>query len=198
MELLCVLGLFSAASRSATVTLGWDRSTTTNVTYKLYQAAPTANFSPVQYGLTTNIATVTGVSTNIPTLWYVTAVAANGLESTPSNTVTNVPVFVPTPTNTPPVDPPMAPESPWILYVNRVTGSRLDVGWATKDLSSVSQVWRMSSMESTFRLVATLPAGTLHWSDNNAQQKKDFSYRVVSCSNYGCSQPSATVTYPAK
>lgn len=182
---------------AATISFVWD-PVATATGYWLWRSSGTQPFSRI-LSASTNTATWQSEDTNIQR-FYVTATNIAG-ESPSSNVVTNFPIIVvPPPTNTPPsTNPPpiTVPEAPEIMYVNRITGNRIDLGWATKDLESRSQVWR--SMEGQeWRLMANLSPGNLHWSDTSAQQRKSYSYRVQSCTIAGCSPFSSTVTYPPK
>jgi len=77
------------------VTLQWDPSATTNVSYRIYSATGTAAFNPIM-DVTATTAIVAGISTSAPTRLYVTAFNTGG-ESAPSNTVTNTPTVTPPP-----------------------------------------------------------------------------------------------------
>lgn len=186
---LCAMVVLIVWSQAiaATVTLAWDASPTPEVTgYRVYRSLGNGPFEPILQ--VTNLTAQAAVSDTNSTRFYVKAYTSAALESEPSNTVTNLPTA-------PPPDPPTAPGQPTIIYVNRISGMRVDIGWATKDLTSTSQLWRMVDSQ-PWRLIGTLTPGNLHWSDTSAHHRRTFSYRVASCNNIGCSPFSSVASLP--
>jgi hypothetical protein len=80
-----------AFSATSSVTLAWNRSTSTNVTgYRVYYGASSRNYtnSAVAGNVTTN--TVPGLASGVTYFFAVTAYNASGLESTFSNEISSV------------------------------------------------------------------------------------------------------------
>lgn len=183
---LCLMAVLNVWSHAATV--AWD-AVAGATGYRVYRSQGVGPFQmAVQTPATQTTAQVSFDATE-RTRVYATTLQGTA-ESGPSNVVTNTPVVQPP-------EPPTVPGAPEIIYVNRITGSRIDLGWATKDLTSVSQVWRSQDSQA-WTMMITLGPGSLHWSDGNAQKRKTHSYRIVSCTQFGCSPASAAVTYPGK
>lgn len=87
-----------AFSATSSVTLAWNRSTSTNVTgYRVYYGASSRNYSNsvVAGNVTTN--TVPGLASGVTYFFAVTAYNAGGLESSFSSEFSYVPVIPPAP-----------------------------------------------------------------------------------------------------
>jgi hypothetical protein len=134
------------------------------------------------------IATVTGTSASATasdteqTRFRVTALNASG-ESGPSNTVTNTPVIAPPPTNL---------AAPTNLRAVLVTPHRIDLEW-TSSLTAATEVER-AYLNAPFAKIATVSAGTLHYSDTSAFKKNSYMYRARSV-NAGGPSPYSNSAY---
>ena len=87
-----------SVSRAASLTLTWDGSTATNVTYRLYQATGATPFVVAQIGIVGTSVT-TSYDATVTNRWYVTSYSTNYArpESDPSNVVTKSPPPAPLP-----------------------------------------------------------------------------------------------------
>jgi len=173
--------------QAASVTLAWNPSTDSTVTgYKLYQSAGTGpfNLSATVTGTTTTVTT----DTNQVARFYATAFNASGVESVPSNVVTNFVAVPPPPTNLP-------PPAPTNLRANLVQGHRLDIGW--QGVSAVSEVER-SIEGGPFTRVASVPPGVFHFSDTSIRKQWALRYRVRQVNQYGTSPYSNELYYSSQ
>lgn len=176
---------------AATVSLVWNPSLET-AGYRVYRSQGDEAFQRVMETATTNA--TAEVSSNVPTRFYITAFNAVG-ESGPSNVLTNTPITEPPPpTNPPPLVP--LPKEPQIIWMNVVNPHRLDIGWTAFEMGAVTWVER-SVDGGNWQRMATLAPGVMHWSDTSFWKKRDHSYRLKSCIEYGCSGYSTVKTYTA-
>ena len=181
---LCVMVCSLVLCQAQTVTLAWD-AVAEATGYKLYQSLAGGPWNIAITATTTSAAVP--VLTN-STRYYVISWNSAG-ESAPSNLVTNT-LSLPPPTNPPPA---ALPATPIDLHANLVQGHRLDVSWSS-DPAASTEVWR--AMEgSSYRLMATVPPGTMHYSDTSFQKRKAYIYYVRSCNAAGCSPASNTLVY---
>ncbi len=168
------------SSNSALITLAWDPTSTNAV--RVYQAVGTNPFAIV--ATVTSVASVTlSVDTNTITRWFVTAF--NGLESGPSNLVTNMP---------PPVN--LLPSAPTNLRASQVQGWRVDLVW-NGSLTTTTEVER-ADQNGSFGRVATVASGTLHYSDLSVRKRHGYFYRVRSVNQFGSSPYSNSVFYSSQ
>ncbi len=106
---------------------------------------------------------------------------ANGLvleNKTPSNVVTNTPTVTPPPVNLPPV----APDT---LRASSVGPHRVDLIWRGS-LTVATEVER-AEMAGQWWRIGIVPAGTLHFIDNNVRKNRNYAYRVRSFNQFGYS-----------
>jgi fibronectin type 3 domain-containing protein len=182
---LSALILLACSGISQTITLQWDASQGAS-NYRVYASEGTSGFSVRINTSSTNA--IVSVITNFSTRFYVTALSTTG-ESDPSNIVTVAPTG--TTTNPPPANlPPIAPSQ---LRASLVTPHRIDIVW-TSDLTAATEVERAYE-NAPFSKVATVPAGTLHWSDNGIFKKNTYLYRVRSVNQFGVSPYSNNVIF---
>ncbi len=176
LRLLCglaVLCLWCLPTRAATVTLAWDDNNVPKAnSYKVWQSQGTAPFSLTQL-VSTNMAVVFGIPTNLMTRFFITALNDFG-ESVPSLTVTNLA----SPTNPPPTVIP----SPSNLRATFVTGSRIDVAWTTSP-----QYWthmQRAINGGPFIDFEILPPGTMH-TTTRIRKGATFEFRCQAQDGYG-------------
>ncbi|MES2367085.1 MAG: hypothetical protein V4563_14510 [Pseudomonadota bacterium] len=170
-QLILAILLLFVECRAATIVLMWD-SAPTVLTYKVWQSTGESPFSLTQQ-VSTNMAAVFGISTNVTTRFFVTALNAFG-ESTPSLTVTNLA----SPTNPPPTVIP----SPSNLRATFVTGSRIDVAWTTSP-----QYWthmQRAINGGPFIDFEILPPGTMH-TTTRIRKGATFEFRCQAQDGYG-------------
>jgi len=87
---------------------------------------------------------------------------------------------------------PTVPLAPTNLRAVAVTQTRLDISWQGT-LTASTEVERAKEAE-TFRRIATVAPGTLHFSDT-IQRRRDYRYRVRAKSGAGVSAYSDVVSY---
>lgn len=174
----------SNSCQAATIGLAWDQVSGATG-YRIY-----AGQSPTFLRITETASTTATVNITNTTQIYVTAFNGSG-ESLPSNMISYSPPTVP-PTN----PPPSVPESPFGLRATLVSGNRVDLGWSVKDLSLPTQI-EQSLDGAPFEVVATVPAGTLHWSFR-VNKRKMYSWRCRACNNVGCSAASNSVIFSSQ
>lgn len=169
---LVIMACSAQWCRGQSITLAWDGVSGVSG-YRLFQSLDGAPFA-LAASVTTTTATVSAAPGS--TRYYVTSWNSAG-ESVPSNIVTNT-IVTPPPTNLPPV-------TPTGLHANQIQGHRLDIGW-TGDLNAGTKVERAVESD-PFWEVATVPAGTLHWTDNYINKRRTYRYRVRSFNSFGFS-----------
>lgn len=170
---LCVMVASTVWSHTSTVTLAWSPSPDSDVTgYRLFRSLGNAPFEPVKQ--VTGLSTQATASDTSSTRFYVKALRGT-VEAVPSNIVT--------------INPPTVQSAPAITSVQRISTTRVDLGWTMQE-PATSQVWRATE-GAEWRLMATLTPGNLHWNDTSAHRRRSYSYRV--CNNAGCS-PASTPT----
>ncbi len=176
---LWLLSLVNSYSLCQADVLTWDRSPFA-ADYRIWFSVGTGPFTIY------SVVTETNAMVTMPLIsssrWYVTARNILG-EAAPSNTITNYPTTTP---------PPITPAPPTNLQLAKISGNRRDLSWTSAlDASTVVE----KSIEfNPFEQMAIVPAGTQHWVDTKARQKRT-SYRLKSCQATVCSAYSAEVVY---